>query len=194
VEHSERKGVGTRKGAKKSLIGDMRYFFLMLFLFFVCSPGYSQKKECPVSYDSIIVVDSVTSLRLLDTIRGLQLTSYQKTDKIPTCIQEAMDCLLAEKFRVARVGGPYYCCCSVGFRNLPRRQLMYLGVNDRYVLITYKRGGSALFCPMMLFQYEKEKIGAVWYWVGFDTEIKTKEDILRYFIYYPEMDKERPYF
>lgn len=171
----------------------MRYFLLIFFLFFVRSLGYGQEKACSFSYDSIIYVDSVTSLQLLDTIKGLQLTAYKNIDKMPACIQEAMDCLVGEKFRVARVGGPYYCCCSVGFRNLPRRQLMYLGVNDRYVLITYKRGGSALFCPMMLCQYDKEKISAVWYWIGFDTEIKTKEDILKYFMYYPEMDKHRPH-
>jgi hypothetical protein len=185
--------VGTRKGANKSLIGDMRYFFLVLPLFFACTFGYSQKKECPFPFGSIVMADSLTSLRLLDTIKGLQLTPYKNIDKMPAVIQEALDCLLGEKFRVARVGGPYYCCCTIGFRNLPRRQLLYLGVNDRYVLITYKRGGNALFCPMMLFQYDKEKISAVWYWVGFNTETKTKEDILEYFIHYPEVDKDRPY-
>lgn len=85
---------------------------------------------------------------------------------MPVCIKEAMNCLFDGEFRVARVGGPYYCCCTMGFRNLPRRQLMYLGVSDHYMLITYKRGGNALFCPMMLFQYDKEKISAVWYWMG----------------------------
>src|SRR5689334_7736777 len=113
----------------------MRYFLLVLLLLFVCVRGFSQKQPCPFPLDSIVMVDSVTSLRLLDTIRGLQLTSYNKIDKMPACIRDAMNCISEGEFRVARVGGAYYCCCSVGWRNLPRRQLMYLGVNDRYMLI-----------------------------------------------------------
>lgn len=157
----------------------MKYFLLILILF-VAICGYGQEKPCGFDRNSIVMVDSLTSIRLLDTIRNSSLNAYNRKEKMPLFIQEAFDCWVKE-WGIANPGRPYYATDAIGWRSLPRRQLMYLGLTDHYMLISYKHGGLAFNCPMLLFKFENEKILSVWYWVGFNEEIKTKEDILKYY-------------
>lgn len=167
----------------------MKYFLLVLLLVFVSVAGFGQKKACSFVKDERVFVDSVTSLRLLDTIRALPFTSYRRKGKIPRFIKEALACSEGD-FRMASRGHAFNATDVVGpFGLLPSRQLMYLGLTDRYMLLCYQHGGIGLSCPIILVQFDNKKIVSLWSWLGFYKEIKTKEDILNSLRCYPEVPK-----
>ncbi|HEX7903653.1 MAG TPA: hypothetical protein VF487_07225, partial [Chitinophagaceae bacterium] len=61
----------------------------------------------------------------------------------------------------------------------PDRQLMYLGLNEQYMLIAYIGDNACWqYCPVMLFRFENKKIISVMYWGSSSEEVKTKEDVL----------------
>ena len=159
----------------------MRYFLMMLLFLTSCGGLYSQGKPCAYPFGSIIMVDSLTSLQQLDTIKSIPLKTYNRKGKIPRFIKKSLNCWEEGKFRIANPGHAFYISDAVGWWPLPHRQLMYLGLSDHYLLISYIHGGWGVNCPTILFKFDNKHILAVWYWVGFNEEIKTKEDILQYY-------------
>jgi hypothetical protein len=170
----------------------MRYFFLIKLLFFVPSWGHSQEKTCPFIIDENVFVDSVTSQRLIDTIKALPFKSYRRKGKIPRFIKKALACSEGD-FRIASRGHAFNATDAPGLFGglLPFRQLMYLGLTDDYMLLSYKHGGRGFNCPTILCKFNNKKIISIWCWLGFSKETKTKEDILQSLQYYPEIPKRR---
>jgi hypothetical protein len=164
----------------------MRYF---LFVLFMLASGclYSQKKPCSFAFESLILPDSITTQQLLDTIRNIELTSYNRKSDIPAFINEALNCWTG-KFDIANPGHAFQAGCSVGWRRLPPRQLMYLGLSDHYMLIAYKHGGRGFNTPVIFFKFDNEKIVSVWYWMLSDKGMTTKEHILRSLERYPTVE------
>jgi len=171
---------------------DMRYF-LMLLLFVTSFRGlYSKEKPCAFSFESLILPDSITSLRLLDTIKNIPLRAYNRKGKIPGFIKEALNCWTG-KFDIANPGHAFYATDAVGWWPLPHRQLMYLGLSDHYMLIAYKHGGIGFNCPVIFFKFDNKKILSVWYWMWFDVEMNSKENILRSLQRFPEWPNNHYY-
>jgi hypothetical protein len=152
--------------------------------------GYGQKRACPFVIDKAIFVDSVTSLRLLDTIRTLPFRTYHRKGKIPRFIIKALVCSEGS-FRIASRGHAFNATDVMGPLGtlLPSRQLMYLGLTEHYMLLSYKHGGMGLNCPILLVKFSNKKITSLWSWLGFSEELKTKENILNYLTCYPEFPK-----
>jgi hypothetical protein len=154
--------------------------------------GYGQDKGCSFSFESLILPDSITSLQLLDTIKTIQLKTYNRKGKIPRFIKKALNCW-TDGFDIANPGRAFYATDAIGLWPLPSRQLMYLGLNDHFMLIAYKHGGRGFNCPVIFIKFDNEKIVSVWYWMWFDEEIKTKENILQSLQRYPDFPN-RHYF
>jgi hypothetical protein len=166
---------------------NMRRIFLFILFLFVMISGYSQKKECPFAFESLILPDSIYSLQLLDTIKSIPLKTCNRKDQIPPFIQEALDCWTG-KFDIANPGRAFHSTDVVGWRSLPHRQLMYLGLSDHYLLIAYKHGGRGFNTPVIFFKFDNEKIVSVWYWMLFDKGMTTKENILQSLQGYPDTE------
>ncbi|WP_205514690.1 hypothetical protein [Longitalea arenae] len=157
----------------------MRTLTLILLLFsstFV----FGQKRNCSFAYRSIHRPNSKHSHKLIETIDTLALKTCSRVEDIPDFIVKAFECWAGYDWSIANAGSPYYETSVAGPEPLPTRQLMYMGLNDHYLLIAYKRGGVPLHCPTILFKFENNKILDVWCWMGVDDTIKSKEDILEY--------------
>lgn len=185
----------------------MRYFLLIIALIFVWHLGYGQEKGCPFSRDSIIKPDRVQTKQLVKQMAAMQLTAYHEVDKIPAFIKEAFICW-NKKWKIVNpdsdtvlikidsvlssgrqlrtpddsVLAQAYAVGISGSKKTfnPDRQLMYLGLNERYMLIAYIGDNICWqYCPVMLFRFENKKIVSVMYWRGSSEEVKTKEDVLK---------------
>jgi hypothetical protein len=170
----------------------MRYYLLILPLFFVSIGSYSQEKACPFEINSSVFVDSVTSLRLLDTLKALPFKTYNRKGKMPRFIKRALQCTEGE-FRIANPGHPYNVSDAIGpFGWLfPFRQLMYLGRADHYLLMAYKMGGRGTGTIAMLIKFDHQQILNMWCWLGVSEDTKSKEHILLSLQYYGEIPKRR---
>ena len=157
----------------------MRYFLLCMLLFFVSGTVFCQKKPCPFPYKSITKPDSVETLQLVKTIDTMKLMSYYEVEKIPQFILNTLKCWVNGEWRIARPGGNYNEGCIV-VDSLPSRQLLYVGLNEHYMLLAYNQGGGFFSnTAVMLFRFENKKIKSVKYWYCRNHEAKTKADVIR---------------
>lgn len=170
----------------------MRTFSLILFLFFSSTVLFGQKKKCSFAYKSITRPNSKNTQKLIETIDTLQLKTCYQAEEIPEFIINTLECWTGYDWSIANAGSPYYETNVAGPEPLPTRQLMYMGLNDQYMLIAYKRGGLPLNYSTLLFRFEDKKILDVWYWTGPDEKIKSKEDILQYYREQPDRHKYKP--
>lgn len=154
----------------------MRYFLLIILLFFVRGLGYGQEKGCPFPYKLISKPDSTKTQQLIKAIAALDLKTYYEVDKIPGFILNTLKCW-SPKWTIAEPGGNYNEGCTVE-DSLPNRQLLYIGLHEQHTLIAYNIGGG--WCSntvVMLFRHENKKITSVKYWYCRNKYARTKEDI-----------------
>ena len=64
----------------------MRYFLLVVFIFFALLQGIGQKRARFFPRESIIMPDSLYSCQLLDTINNIPFKAYNRHGKIPKFI------------------------------------------------------------------------------------------------------------
>lgn len=187
----------------------MRYFLLIVSMFFVWGLGYGQEKACPFPRKSISRPDSTKTQQLVKSIASLDLKAYYEVDKIPAFIKEAFLCWNNEwtivnpeppkkpftidtaRMRLRHPEDSVLALAvniSVSGRSFnPERQLMYLGLNDQYMLIAYIGNNICWqYCPVMLFRFQNKKIISVMYWRSISEEVRTKEDVLKYLKCYDE--------
>lgn len=169
----------------------MRTISLILLLF-SASFVFGQKKNCSFSYRSINRPNSKSTQKLIKTIDTLNLKTCQQVEDIPDFIVKALECWAGYDWSIANAGCAFYESDVKGPEPLPTRQLMYMGLNDQYLLIAYKRGGQPLNCSTLLFKFEDRKILDVWYWMGFNEALKSKADILQYYREHPDWRKYKP--
>lgn len=163
-----------------------------------------KEKGCLFRRDSIIKPDRVQTKQLVKQIAAMQLTAYHEVDKIPAFIKEAFICWnkdwkivnpepktvpikidsVVSQTGQTRATDTFtiYAVNIIRSRNTfnPKRQLMYLGLNEQYMLIAYIGDNICWqYCPVMLFRFENKKIVSVKYWRSTSEEVKTKEDVLK---------------
>lgn len=135
----------------------------------------------------------------------MQLTACYEVDKIPVFVKEAFICwnsrwLIVNPDSVLikidsvllsdqrprnpddTVLSPAFVANLLKSKNTfnPDRQLMYLGLNEQYMLIAYIGDNICWqYCPVMLFRFENKKIKSVMYWRSTSEKVKTKEDVLK---------------
>jgi hypothetical protein len=161
----------------------MRTFLMILPLIFVLARGYGQGKDCPFAFKSITRPNSMQTQQLIKTLETLKLKTYYQADKIPGFITKALTCWIKgnrwiKGWSIADRGGPYN-ATDIIVDSLPRRQLLYIGLNDQYMLMAYNHGGMASNSPVLLFRFENEKIVSVMYWLTFNERVKTKRDVIK---------------
>jgi hypothetical protein len=187
----------------------MRYLLLVVFLTFASAWVFGQEKNCPFCRDSIIKPDRVQTKQLVKQIAAMQLTPYHEVDKIPAFIKEAFICwnnewkivnpepetahikidsVLSFGRRTRNPDDSVLALASATAISIsgskkafkPDRQLMYLGLNEQYMLIAYIGDSNCWqYYPVILFRFENKKIISVMYWRGSSEEVKTKEEVLK---------------
>lgn len=62
-----------------------------------------------------------------------------------------------------------------------RKELLFVGLNDHYMLLCITNGSSCFSnYPMYLVKFGKRKIVSAWYGITFDENVRSKEDVLKY--------------
>ena len=157
----------------------MLYFLLVLFVVFAWGTGFCQQKTCLFPYKSITKPDSVKTRQLVKVMDTMKLTSYYEVEKIPAFILKTLQCWVNGEWRIAKPGGNYNEGCIVE-DSLPNRQLLYIGLNEHYMLLAYNAGGGFFSnTTAMLFRFDNKKIISVNYWYCKNDEAKTKEDVIK---------------
>ncbi|WP_207512582.1 hypothetical protein [Longitalea luteola] len=169
----------------------MRTISLILLLF-SSTAIFGQKRSCSFSYRKINTPNSKYTQKLVSTIDTLHLKTCRGVEDIPDFIINTLECWAGYDWSIANAGSPYYETGIKGPEAIPARQLMYMGLNDHYLLMAYKRGGLPLNCPTILFKFEDQKILDVWYWGGTNEGIQSKEDILQYCREHAGSGKHKP--
>jgi hypothetical protein len=120
--------------------------------------------------------------RLLILARGTALHEFQSAQALPPCIRSFLtSSQKGQTVAIADVGGKYEATDALSGDQLPRRQLLYLGVSKDVVLLAYNLGGFASTECVLLFRLQDQHVCD--FWTGHITgqhRQTTKESILRY--------------
>jgi hypothetical protein len=166
---------------------------LSLLLFGCGEPGEPlDKNGVPISFyqkgiamaDGMQVLDTyniLNNLNLDTLLARLDRTSLiESKDKknIPSKAQKFLNTLLKKGFRLANPDEPWQSTDVVMDTNLPWRKLTYLGLNDKYLLMTYHRGGIFETNEAIIIEFGTE--GVTDFWSGsLSDDFNCKKDIIR---------------
>jgi hypothetical protein len=116
----------------------------------------------------------VTNQHLDNFLYKLQFDSfkeYKKTSAIPSFIKEFLDCLTGGDFSLCNPGQKFINSCTSP-RNLPHRQLQYLGISKNMLAMIYLTGTIALETRIILINFYGGRILDIW--AGYDIDGKTR--------------------
>jgi hypothetical protein len=162
----------------------MRYF-LLTFLCFAAACAFGQGRKCRFPYNSVINANDSTRAQFLDILEGIELKSYYRKRKIPGFIKRTIKCW-HPGFRLSNVERHTFKGKHLWFFILKdlfrhRKELLFVGLNDHYMLLCITNGSSCFSnYPMYLVKFEKRKIVSAWYGITFDENVRSKEDVLKY--------------
>ena len=98
---------------------------------------------------------------LLAKVEQDSLVSYTAVQHLPPAVATFL-ATHAHQARMADVGAPFAKTCARDDENLPTRQLVYLGVGQEMVLVSYYCGGFGLSQRVALFQLQGHTLRNAW--------------------------------
>ena len=125
-------------------------------------------------YCKLDTFEIVTNQHFDNFLYKLQFDSfkeYRKTNAIPSFIKESLDCLTGGDFSLCNSGQEFMNSCTSP-RNLPHRQLQYLGISKNMLTMIYLRGTVAVETRIILISFYDETILDIW--AGYDDDGKTR--------------------
>ncbi len=128
-----------------------------------------------VFYCKLDTFEIVTNQHLDNFLYKLQFDSfkeYRKTTAIPSFIEESLDCLTGGDFSLCNPGQQFINSCTSP-RNLPRRQLQYLGISKSMLAMIYLTGTIAIETRIILINFYGKTILDIW--AGYDMDGKTRK-------------------
>jgi len=128
-------------------------FGLLILLLLTQLISLSQK-NCRVLYAS---VHKSFNSSLIDSLKDLKFETKDKKKYIPGFIKKNLKCWKKRKFRIANPGKPYNDTDYI-VRDLPRRRMNYLGLDNSYVILSYDHGGLGHHQHILIFRIEKKEI------------------------------------
>ena len=156
----------------------MRPFLIVLF-FLIFNSSFAQKKQCDFSMDS----RTENLSQLIDSLQGTYLKTLNKKRFIPKFIKRTLNCW-TQKFDIANPGKRYQ-SGDVYMWHAPIRQLTYLGLSDKYVIISYRKGGKGSIDHILIFRFDNKKIKD--FWAGCCARIRSQEELLYFLKNYKDL-------
>lgn len=113
----------------------MRYILLFLLLFILSCQSKSTKRHIPLITEGYIEPkDSLPEIWI----------EYSTKDSIPKSLIKKLDSLGEENFKIVNPKDNFQATDLVINKNLPWRQLRFLGKSGKFWIMTYKHGGVGL--------------------------------------------------
>jgi hypothetical protein len=141
-------------------------------------------RQSPTKYriDTTAILTNKRLPQLLAVGRGAALHEFRSVQALPSCIRSFLtNSHTGQTVAIADVGGKYEATDVLSGEQLPRRQLLYLGVSQNFVLLAYNLGGFGLSECVLLFRLQDQHVCD--FWTGhIDGHHRqtTKQGILRY--------------
>ena len=86
--------------------------------------------------------------------------------------------MTADNFSIADCGGEWQ-VTDVVVKELPARQLVYLGLGDSITLIVYFSGGVGESEHILIFEHKNQQVTGIWH-ANILHDFKTKKEILKF--------------
>jgi len=159
----------------------MRYFFLLAYLIST-TPVVAQNKNCSYRIDVSAMADPLHVQQITDSLRQIQLQTVNNKKYLPDIVRKTLDCW-TNNFQIANPGKRH----QSGDVSVPAplRQLIYLGLSDRYLIMTYKKGGKTTSDHILFFKFDKEKI--LDFWAGGNVRLNSQQEVISFLQNQPEV-------
>lgn len=151
----------------------------LLFIVFVFAFAAGKgQRNCPYMIDEKSILANKNLDSFIVALEEQSFLEYTDVKHIPRSIKKQLDCLTGD-FSIASKDGAFDLGCIV--TRLPRRQLLYLAINDEIFVMTYLKGGFSLTQHILFIKYKEDKIVDLWTNTGPETlNLKMKKQILEY--------------
>lgn len=155
----------------------MRFVFLFILLG-LGNLARSQEKACIFPIDSVTLIDSLTALQLIDSLKTQQFELFDRVKDIPAFIKQTLACWRGEFDMVNRYR--YRQILTFELVLAPARhgaRLHYLAINKNYLVMGYERGVCYALPHLAIFKLDNQTIRNCWHGLG---EIESTEQLFFY--------------
>jgi hypothetical protein len=144
--------------------------FFTLVLMTLGFGAYAQQ-NCAISLDTnrmnAILPDFIVALE------KNQLNELRRFSDVPKFIKDELNCI--GNFKIAERGDISYQSDCLRYPSAPYRKVEYVGMNDDYLLMSYRLGGLVEQPHVLIVKFKDKKVLDIWSGQGFGT---TQEKIL----------------
>lgn len=133
--------------------------------------------------DTAVVLSNQNLLPLLHALENENLSSKSSYAETPWVVRQLLDSL-SGGFDMTNPGENWQVGCTdlrdaTGSSILPKRQLLYVGTNDHFTLMTYYSGGFGKTTHTLIIQHNSQSIIDLWKGSGLH-DYQNKTDIIQY--------------
>ena len=151
---------------------------IILILVLIVSDKIFCQTNCNYKIDTSKIIHNQNLQRFIDSLSDKDLITKNNISNIPEAVKKAINCWKKE-FSIANPDQPYQATDAMNKgKRLPWRQLIYLGRDENYMIITYKHGGFVTLYQILLFKFNQEKV--IDFWGGSGGYFKNKKEVLTY--------------
>ena len=154
------------------------FIIILTFCFFMYGKSKSYNEENIFKLDTIGILTNKNLDSLILCLENAELKESKNVADIPIFIRETLNKLRFNNFSIANPEEDWQSTDVVFDKNLPDRQLIYLGVGENITLMAYYMGGFGITRRVLIIKHENEKITD--FWCGRCTNPKSKEDIIEF--------------
>jgi len=131
----------------------------------------------PIIDKTLLLSDERLPL-LIAELEKTNLKVKNKANEIPNFIRKSLNRMTADNFSIADCGGEWQ-VTDVVVKELPARQLVYLGLGDSITLIVYFSGGVGESEHILIFEHKNQQVTGIWH-ANILHDFKTKKEILKF--------------
>jgi hypothetical protein len=140
----------------------MKGLRLLLFVLILigCSKVSKCQKKCQFNIDTVKILNNINLDKLLQEFQSDSFRITNNKKDIPRFIKKQLKCW-TNGFAIANPGEPFQ-ASDVILKRQPKRQLVFLAVSKKMLVMTYLKGGFGLSSRAIFIKFENKKIIDVW--------------------------------
>ena len=168
-------------------------FILLFILPGLVNPAHSQEKVCLFPVDSVTLMDSLTALSLIDSLKTQQFETLDGVEDIPKFIKQTMACWqggfeITNRYRYRQIL-MFELVLAPSQRY--RRHLHNLWLSKNYLVMDYEIGVCYAMPHLAIFKFEEQTIRNCWHSLG---GIESIEQLFFYLKHSPKITDFPSYF
>lgn len=171
----------------------MRFIILFILLGLV-NLAHSQEKVCSFPIDSVILIDSLTALPLLDSLKTQQqFETFNLVEDVPKFIKQTLACWRGEFKMINNTRHRQILTFELVLASARYgARLQFLAVNKNYLIMAYERGVCYALPHLVIFKLENKTIRNCWH--GFGGHFESLGQVFLALKHYPKANDYPSYF